>query len=275
MDAEEMKKLVLVEQNHLIRLGLHKLFSSLSNEWETVSLDIDDIHELPAAHRSADLVVLGLPADGPQGKEAMASIEQVLNPTNILLLSEHSSSWSPLECGARRVYACIDKKATTDTLVAAVRLGMSYGKFLSAHANAAALGHKPSPLPTPDPAAASKRESAHSDRTPSQTGQRPDVARTVLASDRSAETHACVTTPSREKHGEASDRGAELLNITPRQYEVLELLARGYPIKTVARMMDIATATAKAHTASLYRQLNVNSRGEAVYAARQKGALLN
>ena len=33
--------------------------------------------------------------------------------------------------------------------------------------------------------------------------------------------------------------GAQLLQITPRQYEVLVLLARGYPIKTVSRMLNI------------------------------------
>jgi DNA-binding NarL/FixJ family response regulator len=269
-----MKKLVLVEKNHLIRLGLHKLFSSLSNEWEIVLLDVDDIHALPDTDRTADLVVLGLPVDASEGHQAMASIEHVLNPTNMLLLSEQSASWSPLDCGTRSIYACIDKKASTDTLLAAVRLGMSYEKFLSARAGAA-LEQKTLPNRVADAATVPNHASSHVDRTAEKNTQQPGTINHILTPAEHAGTAAPVSTQSLDKSGGAGRCGAELLNITPRQYEVLELLARGYPIKTVARMMDIATATAKAHTASLYRQLNVNSRGEAVYAARQKGVLLN
>lgn len=68
--------------------------------------------------------------------------------------------------------------------------------------------------------------------------------------------------------------GAQLLQITPRQYEVLVLLARGYPIKTVSRMLNISVATAKTHACTLYQRLHVKNKGEAVYAALQRGATL-
>lgn len=67
---------------------------------------------------------------------------------------------------------------------------------------------------------------------------------------------------------------AEMLRITPRQYEVLVLLARGYPIKTVSRYLNISVSTAKAHTETLYQRLDVNNRSEAVYAAFARGATL-
>ncbi|SUV88334.1 transposase [Bordetella pertussis] len=54
--------------------------------------------------------------------------------------------------------------------------------------------------------------------------------------------------------------GAQLLQITPRQYEVLVLLARGYPIKTVSRMLNISVATAKTHACTLYQRLHVKTR---------------
>jgi|GEM_PF-2135425 len=270
-----MKKLVLVEKNHLIRLGLHKLFSGLSNEWEVVSLDIADILELSDAAQTADLVVLGLPADATEDHcKLVTRIEHVLNPTNMLLLSEHCSPWSPTEYGAQSVYACISKKAAPATLVAAVRLGMSYERFLSGRADSAPT-HKPLPALAPKTVSELGCGAGHDDRTVRQDKQRPDAMSRALGSEANSGLSDPISTPSLGKHSEAGRSGAELLNITPRQFEVLELLARGYPIKMVARMMDIATATAKAHTASLYRQLNVNSRGEAVYAARQKGALLN
>lgn len=75
--------------------------------------------------------------------------------------------------------------------------------------------------------------------------------------------------------GRSPVAGAELLNITPRQYEVLVLLARGYPIKTVSRMLNISVATAKTHACTLYQRLNVKNKSEAVYAALQRGATLD
>jgi DNA-binding CsgD family transcriptional regulator/uncharacterized protein (DUF2384 family) len=67
--------------------------------------------------------------------------------------------------------------------------------------------------------------------------------------------------------------GAQLLKITPRQYEVLVLLARGYPITTVSRMLNVSVATAKAHALTLYQRLHVKNRGEAVQTAFKHGAI--
>lgn len=66
----------------------------------------------------------------------------------------------------------------------------------------------------------------------------------------------------------------EMLGLTPRQYEVLVLLARGYPMKTVGRYLNISVATAKAHTETLYQRLDVHNRNAAVYEAFSRGATL-
>lgn len=67
---------------------------------------------------------------------------------------------------------------------------------------------------------------------------------------------------------------ADLLNLTPRQYEVLTLLARGYPIKTISRKLKIAISTAKTHTDTLYQRLSVHNGQAAVYEALTRGATL-
>ena len=67
---------------------------------------------------------------------------------------------------------------------------------------------------------------------------------------------------------------SEMLGLTPRQYEVLVLLARGHPMKTVGRYLNISVATAKAHTETLYQRLDVHNRNAAVYAAVSRGAKL-
>ncbi|NGM87669.1 response regulator transcription factor [Parapusillimonas sp. SGNA-6] len=77
-------------------------------------------------------------------------------------------------------------------------------------------------------------------------------------------------------HGEAANACAEweMLGLTPRQYEVLVLLARGHPLKTVSRRLNISLATAKSHTESVYQRLDVSNRNAAVYAAVSRGAKL-
>lgn len=67
---------------------------------------------------------------------------------------------------------------------------------------------------------------------------------------------------------------ASLLGLTERQYEVLVLLAQGWPLKTIAKKMKIAPATAKTHTEALYQRLGANNRSSAVFAAMEKGAKL-
>jgi DNA-binding NarL/FixJ family response regulator len=65
-----------------------------------------------------------------------------------------------------------------------------------------------------------------------------------------------------------------MLGLTQRQYEILVLLSRGHPVKTISRMLGISEATAKAHINALYRRLEVRSRTEAVFVATQRGAML-
>ncbi|WP_061159421.1 LuxR C-terminal-related transcriptional regulator [Caballeronia temeraria] len=53
------------------------------------------------------------------------------------------------------------------------------------------------------------------------------------------------------------------LHLTPRQIEVLALLARGRSNKMIARELDVAEATVKTHLTTIFKALNVSSRGEA------------
>jgi two-component system, NarL family, nitrate/nitrite response regulator NarL len=60
-------------------------------------------------------------------------------------------------------------------------------------------------------------------------------------------------------------------HLTPRQIEVLALLARGRSNKMIARQLEVTEATVKTHLTTIFRVLNVSSRGEAsVVAARME-----
>jgi DNA-binding NarL/FixJ family response regulator len=66
---------------------------------------------------------------------------------------------------------------------------------------------------------------------------------------------------------------AQAAQVTPRQRDVLRLLAEGCSNKAIARALGLSEKTVKAHLASLFRTLNVSSRTQAIAVARNFGIL--
>jgi DNA-binding NarL/FixJ family response regulator len=64
------------------------------------------------------------------------------------------------------------------------------------------------------------------------------------------------------------------LGLTPRQVEVLGLLARGLPNKSIARELGLAEATVKVHLLAIFRVLQARNRTEAVVAAQRRLGLI-
>jgi len=63
----------------------------------------------------------------------------------------------------------------------------------------------------------------------------------------------------------------KLVNLTEREQEVLEAVARGERSKEIAVQLGISERTVKAHLASIYSKLGVDSRAAAIAVASQKG----
>jgi DNA-binding NarL/FixJ family response regulator len=61
----------------------------------------------------------------------------------------------------------------------------------------------------------------------------------------------------------------EYLGISPREYEVLEMLAAGHANKVIARRLAISPNTVKTHVAKLFEKLEVASRTQAINKARE------
>ena len=77
-------------------------------------------------------------------------------------------------------------------------------------------------------------------------------------------------TPRAVSPKEDPDPGTvEKLGISPRELEVLRLVAGGHSNQEIAEQLNVATATVKRHVANVFVKLNVSSRTEAVYMARQ------
>ncbi len=62
--------------------------------------------------------------------------------------------------------------------------------------------------------------------------------------------------------------------LTPREAEVLEMLAEGLGNKTIAKRLNISEHTVKFHVGSIFSKLNASSRTEAVAIGARQGLIL-
>jgi len=69
----------------------------------------------------------------------------------------------------------------------------------------------------------------------------------------------------------ASEQPAALAELTPRELEVLRLLARGLSNGEIARELVLGDATVKTHVARIFGKLNLHDRAQAVVLAYETG----
>ena len=65
----------------------------------------------------------------------------------------------------------------------------------------------------------------------------------------------------------ASEAGS--VHLTDRQKDVLELLAKGAPIKRICKELNLSEGTVKTHVTAIYRAFGANNRTEALLEARR------
>jgi DNA-binding NarL/FixJ family response regulator len=68
--------------------------------------------------------------------------------------------------------------------------------------------------------------------------------------------------------------GTALDALTPRETEVLQLLAEGLPNKEIARMLEISEHTVKFHLSAVFGKLRATSRTEAVAIGIRRGLVM-
>ena len=78
---------------------------------------------------------------------------------------------------------------------------------------------------------------------------------------------------SRKNTSVAETKSTEPPNLTEREQEVLEAVARGDRSKEIAAQLGISERTVKAYLASIYSKLGVDSRAAAIAVAAQNGLL--
>lgn len=107
----------------------------------------------------------------------------------------------------------------------------------------------------------------------------PMIARRVLSqfrSQRGATRPLATDTTRFATDGSPTADGAkpaERPNLSSREQEVLELIARGFSYAEIARIKNISVHTVQTHIKGLYGKLAVHSKNEAVYEATRIGLL--
>lgn len=91
---------------------------------------------------------------------------------------------------------------------------------------------------------------------------------------RDSDADVVLIAPHERTNRDASLRDpVDALALTPREREVLALLAEGAPNKTIARRLGISVHTAKFHVASLLDKLDATGRTDAVMHAARLGVI--
>jgi DNA-binding NarL/FixJ family response regulator len=72
------------------------------------------------------------------------------------------------------------------------------------------------------------------------------------------------------RDGEPVGADAELETLTPREREVLQLIARGYRYKEIAARLHLSIKTVEAHVSSVLRKLQLSSRHELTRWAQER-----
>lgn len=274
-----MANIMIIEPSPLVRLGLVQLLSGIAPDITIQSSGYPDLSTLTSTSNDYDLVLVSIYDNTLANR--VRQTQRMFNPNAILVMSECTTMPETLNELPPAISGYIASSSPPEVLQAAVRLVLAGGtcfprrtEFSGVNApqsrnNLTVQRNSPGQANTTINGISTNNGNSNVNYNGNTHPESPissmittySPTRWPLLSEANANSM-----PSRREH--------ELLGLTPRQYEVLVLLARGYPMKTIGRQLNISVATAKAHTETLYQRLNVHNRNAAVYAAVSKGAKL-
>lgn len=230
-------RLLIVDDHSLFRRGLKSLLSQ--DERFEVACEASDVGEALrcVAQRVPDLILLDNHLPGVRGIEAIPSLKEAAPGCRVLMLtvSEDESDLSAaLRAGAD---GYLLKTVESDQLCDAIVKVLEGESIIS-------------------PDMMTKLLRAFRNQRPEQTDIPP-------ASTSAAQT----ATPSAPADTEPHPLGL----LSPREREILTLIARGDSNKLIARALDIAETTVKIHVQHILRKLNLTSRVQAAVLAVNHG----
>jgi len=227
-------KILVVDDHPMMADALRLALLTLEREAEVVCVG-DLAGALSAtAGDTFDLALLDLGLPDCAGQDGLARLREERPHLPVVVVSGTSDAETIVSALDLGAMGFIPKTSSRDVLLHAVRLVASGGIFV--------------------PVEALKSRSARSPASDAVTTSLP-AAPEPLGSG------AATLTP-----GE--------LGLTPRQGDVLSLVLKGLPNKLIARKLDIAEGTVKAHVSAVLQALNVSTRTQALIAATRLGLRL-
>src|SRR5205823_3530264 len=99
----------------------------------------------------------------------------------------------------------------------------------------------------------------------------PAVAARILAQFREDSAADALAAEPPAPRSEPASLGPLFIKLSPREIEILDLVARGNSNKIIGRKLSISDQTVKNHVSAILRKLEVNDRTEAVVYALRNG----
>lgn len=101
----------------------------------------------------------------------------------------------------------------------------------------------------------------------------PMIARKVLAKYAGSRMRADAAEAQAASAARKNGAEAPPALLTPREQDVLALIARGFSYAEIARLQSVSVHTVQTHIKNLYAKLSVHSKNEAVFEASRLGLL--
>ncbi|MBB6084509.1 response regulator transcription factor [Castellaniella defragrans] len=263
-----MVTITVVEPNALLRMGLLTLLRTLDCAFTSTGIDYAQLFHDTPRRRETDLMLLSVPGVYDRMIELVTAAQEHYTPRRLLLLSETWTLPYSLLNLPPVLAGYISKHASQDVLKTSVMLVLAGGKCFP-HPDA-----RQADILQPDGREQPRRRWYDRLELPSLPRSDEPQPDNLLHLPGGGHAPPAPRAGIQTLTPELVAREAPMLHLTHRQYEVLVLLAQGYPLKKISRELNISVATAKTHAEALYQRLAVNSRNAAVYAAVSRGATL-
>lgn len=268
-----MVNIAIIEPNILLRIGIRQVLKNLAYDVSFIELDYTELLN-ESAESQTDLMLLSMPDTFELMIQLVDAAQRGYQPQHIVLLSDkpilpyHFLDISPIVGGY------ISKCASADVMMASVNLVLAGGTCLAASPVKVCGTCTRTPGRRWYERVTPAIENVASQIQLAQVSAQPQSAACI---DEAAPVVRCVPLADASAQLPSTDlieSESTLLNLTPRQYMVLALMARGYPLKKISRELNISLATTKTHVEAIYLRLSVNNRNGAVYSAVSRGASL-
>ncbi|MFV0282437.1 MAG: response regulator transcription factor [Castellaniella sp.] len=265
-----MATVIVVEPNALLRMGLLTLVRTLDCGLTCTGTDYAQLFHPAPKRIEADLMLLSVPDTYNQMTDLVTAAQENYALRRLLLLSEAQTLPYSLLNMPSVLAGYISKHASQDVLKTSIMLVLAGGKCFP-HPDACQVDVPHVNSHTNQPRRRWYDQQDVPNLSPGDEASQPD---NLLNEPNVKSMPAALQAGNQTLTPELVSREAVMLRLTHRQYEVLVLLARGFPLKKVSQELNISVATAKTHAEAIYQRLDVNNRNAAVYAAVSRGATL-